>query len=195
MALPAKRSISKNLPKVNLPEGHRFFPDCERENWARFIQWSMSRRKMSAWFVTHTFKEELRLNAADKVYRIWAGRLTQSLIDQGGSQLRWLRSTEWQIREVIHFHSIVQGNGLDRLSRKSWEDRWESLNWSSGFCRIYEADMYAAPYLAKYTSKRLGGELHWGGYWQGLSVPASVSCVHSNVSVCSVESTTASSAG
>lgn len=172
-------SISKDLPNVKLPVGHRFYPDCLRENYARFIEWSISRKAMSAWFVTHTFKGYESMRSGDKLYRIWAGRLKQSLLDQGGGELRWIRATEWQIREVIHYHSVVQGKGLDHLSRKSWEDRWESLNLNTGFCRIYPANVKIAPYLAKYTSKRLGGELEWGGYWQGLSVPASVSCGHS----------------
>jgi hypothetical protein len=165
--------------KPFLPEGHRFFPDCLRENWARMIEWSIRGRGLSSLFVNQTFKREESFRSANKKYRIWAGRMKQSLIDRGGSQLRWIRAAEWQIRDVIHFHSLVQGNGLDRLSRKGQEDRWESLDVNTGFCRIYDADLKAAPYLAKYTSKRLGGECEWGGYWQGLSVPISVSCGHS----------------
>jgi hypothetical protein len=188
-------SISKLTQKVNLPLGHRFFPDCLRENQARWIEWSMSRKKVSAWFVSQTFKDYETPRSADKMFRIWAGRMTQSIINSGGGQLRWIRATEWQVRDVIHFHSVVQGIGLDRLSRKSWEDRWESLNWNAGFCRIYDADKGAAPYLAKYTSKRLGGQLQWGGYWQGLSVPASVSCGHSCESVFSGESRATSTTG
>jgi hypothetical protein len=160
-----------------------------------FIQWSVSRKNMLAWFVTMTFKQEESYRSADKMLRIWIGRLTQSLIDSGGTQLRWIRATEWQIREVIHFHLLIQAIGLDLLSRKSWECRWESLNWNTGFCRIYDADLNAAPYLAKYTSKRLGGQIDWGGYWQGLSVPASVSCGHSLPAVLSVESRPATIAG
>ncbi len=179
MSQSARNSISKSLPKVKLPAGHVFFPDCPRENWALFIRWAMSRKGIVSWFATHTFKDEERINTADKMFRIWTGRLTQSLRDAGGGQLRWIRATEWQIREVIHFHAIVQGIGLDSLSRKAWEHRWESLHWNTGFCRIHDADPKAAPYLAKYTSKRLGGELQWGGYWQGLSAPASLSCGHS----------------
>ena len=164
--------------KIPLPVGHRFFSDCLRENQALFIEWSLSRKNMFGWFVTQTFKNEESERSADKMFRIWVGRLTQSLISQGGGQLRWIRATEWQIREVIHFHSIVQGSRMEILSRKGWESRWESLSRNTGFCRIYDADRYAAPYLAKYTSKRLGGQLQWGGYWQGLDVPNLVKCVH-----------------
>ena len=161
------------------PRGHRFFSDCLRENNARWIEWMMQRKGCSSWFVNQTFKGYEGTRSAIAKYKIWIGRLKQCLIDRGGSELRWIRANEWQIREVIHFHSIVQGRELDHLSRKSWEDRWESLDLNTGFCRIYDAHKEAAPYLAKYTSKRLGGEIERGGYWQGLKTPASVSCGHS----------------
>lgn len=164
---------------VPFPEGHRFFHDCLRENWARFIDWSMTRKDINSWFVTQTFKGYESNRSADQKFRTWIGRVTQAVIDSGGGGLRWIRANEWQVREVIHFHSIVQGRRLDVLSRKSWEHRWESLDSNTGFCRIYDAQRKSAPYLAKYCSKPLGGELEWGGYWRGLMTPSSVSCGHS----------------
>jgi hypothetical protein len=200
--LPTSKSLPENLNQVNtlpelsfqpspqildpfrsgtpnLPEGHRFFKDCLRENYARLIEWSVTRKGFSAWFVTQTFKNYESVRSADGLYRRWVNRLTLGFNQSGGQQLRWIRASEWQIREVIHFHSIVQGIGLDSLSRKRWEDRWESLNMNTGFCRIYDAVEKSAPYLAKYCSKRLGGELQRGGTWRGLTVPGSVSCGHS----------------
>ena len=161
------------------PVNHRFFQDCLRENYAKFIEWSMSVNGHSSWFVTQTFKGYENFISAGEKYKSWIGRLKQSLKDSGGGELRWIRANEWQVREVIHFHSIVQGRRLDLLSRKSWEDRWESLGSNTGFCRIYDARKKSAPYLAKYCSKDLGGELEWGGAWRGLNIPASVSCGHS----------------
>ena len=165
--------------RLPLPAGHRFFQDCLRENWARFIEWSMSTNGHEAWFVTQTFKKYESPSSADKKFRSWAGRLKQSLIDSGGAELRWIRTAEFQLRDVIHFHSIVQGRRMDLLSRKSWEDRWETLSLNTGFCRIYEAQKKACPYLAKYVNKAPSTELVWGGYWRGLKCPKSVSCGHS----------------
>jgi len=162
-----------------LPQGHRFFEDCLRENNAKFIQWAMTRKGVSSWFVTQTFKEYERPFKARMLYDRWAGHLSDALQNRTGGRLRWIRTEEWQVREVIHFHSIVQGDELNVLSRKRWEHRWETLGCNTGFCRIYDADVKAAPYLAKYTSKSLGGEMNWGGYWRGLFVPASVTCGHS----------------
>jgi hypothetical protein len=159
-----------------LPAGHRFFQDCLRENWGRFIEWSMSRKDVSSWFVTQTFKEYENPGSADRKFRKWAGSLQDSLRSSGSAELRWIRANEWQLREVIHFHSIIQGKGLDLLPRKLWEDRWEFLSSNTGFCRIYDAQKKAAPYLAKYCTKRLGGDLERGGSWRGLSTPTSVPC-------------------
>jgi hypothetical protein len=213
LAEETPKSWRQRLTRSGLwPQGHQYFPDCERENWARLIGWLVTRKGVSSWFATHTFLNEETPQAADRMYRVWTGRLTQALIHSGGSQLLWIRATEWQIREVIHFHSVIQGNGLDHSSRKRWEDRWETLRWRTptlkerrsastsgqrwqermrtGFCRIYNADPKAAPYLAKYTSKRLGGQIQWGGYWQGLRAPASLPCCQSRESATSVESLT-----
>lgn len=170
-----------NKPQLHvaLPQGHHFFRDCLRENNARLIQWAMSRKDTASWFVTQTFEEYEKPASAFLKFNKWAGHLSQALYDSRGGRLRWILTAEWQVREVIHLHSIVQGKELDCLSRKRWEDRWESLGRNTGFCRVYNADKKAAPYLAKYTSKTLGGEMNLGGYWRGLEVPASVSCDHS----------------
>lgn len=179
-------SISQNLnsSKRILPGSHRFFYDCLRENNARFIQWSLNKSD-SAWFVSMTFKTYISPAMAWIYLRRFLSHLHQGLFDstgrnKGGRQLYWICATEWQVRMVIHFHVLAMGNGINVLSRKRWESRWESLGRNTGFCRIYDADKKAAPYLAKYTSKNLGGEFRWGGDWRGMKVPGSVSCGHAN---------------
>jgi hypothetical protein len=183
VTLPAKRSISKSTPFVNhqiLPRGHRFFQDCKRETFARWIEWSMwSGPDMGVWFVTLTFKTFIEQWRSYKLLNKWLGHLRQGYEDKGGHQLRWILATEWQVRNVVHYHLLISGIGLSELSRKRWEVRWESGDRSSGYCRIYDADRKAAPYLAKYINK--GGELTWGGYWRGLSTPASVKCCQPTV--------------
>lgn len=139
----------------------------------------MMKKDSESWFCTMTFKEYERPASASILFKKWAGHLSQGLYVSRGSRLRWVFAAEWQKREVIHLHSLVQGKGLGSLSRKRWEIRWESLGRNTGYCRIYDADKKAAPYLAKYTSKALGGEMNVGGYWRGLEVPASITCGHS----------------
>lgn len=183
MTLPAKISISKSSPKVNLPPGHRFFPECSRETYARFIEWGMwsGHPKPDVWFVTLTFKSFEHSWKSWVLLKRWLGHLRQGYEDKGGYQLRWICATEWQRRDVVHFHLLISGVDLSKLSRKRWEVRWESGDRNAGFSRIYDADRKAAPYLAKYMHK--GGELTKGGYWRGLIVPGSVTCCQSGPSV------------
>jgi len=178
-SLPNLKSSVNPFPAIILPAGHRYFEDCVKECYARLIEWSMSTKGFTSLFCTHTFKNYERPRPAVKKYEEWACRLGQALKDRGGDHLRWILSKEWQVRGVIHFHSIVQGVGLDRLSRKSWEDRWEALHRNCGFCRIYPAIEKSAPYLAKYCSNSFDDAIEWGGTWQGFKAPASVSCGHS----------------
>jgi hypothetical protein len=159
-----------------LPSGHRFFADGERETMARFIDWSLRRSRMAkegAWFTTLTFKNYVSPYRGNKMVRRWLARVSQALDDNGGRQLKSILVTEWQRREVIHYHLLLTGHGLDTLSRKRWECRWTALG--GGFARVYDADLKAAPYLAKYMNKRLGGEVDIGGAWQGIVTPRSVS--------------------
>jgi hypothetical protein len=183
---PARRSISNNPPFVNrkiLPRGHRFFQDCQRETFARFIEWGLwsGHPKPDVWFVTLTFKTFIEGWKSWVLLKRWLGHLRQGFEDKGGCQLRWICATEWQKRDVVHFHLLVSGVGLNNLSRKRWELRWETSDRNSGFGRIYNADRKIAPYLAKYMNK--GGELSRGGYWRGLITPGSVTCCRSGSSV------------
>ncbi|MBA7588444.1 hypothetical protein ES708_30502 [subsurface metagenome] len=163
----------RNHKRSALPLGHRFFPDPLREVNARHIQWTMSRKGVSSYFVTLTFKDYTSPRRAEKMVRRWLARTQQSLNDTGGGWLKSFLATEWQKREVIHFHLLLVGNGLDSLSRKRIENRWEAMG--GGFARCYDAMHKAAPYLAKYTSKTLGGDMQRGGTWRGLQSPISVS--------------------
>jgi hypothetical protein len=161
---------------VKLPQGHRFFGDGDREAVARSLDHRLrmaQRHKEGTVFATLTFKNELTPYKAQKMTRRWLSRMSQALEDNGGSQLKSVCASEWQQRGVIHYHLLLAGNGLEHLSRKRWEARWEALG--GGFARLYEADMKAAPYLAKYINTRLGGEVDFGGAWLGIVTPNSIS--------------------
>lgn len=175
----ALQRLPKNLPLVKSIPGHRFFQDCQRETYARFIEWGVwaGHPKPEVWFVTLTFKTFVETWKSWVLLKRWLGHLRQGYEDKGGCQLRWICAIEWQTRQVIHFHLLISGAGLRELSRKRWEVRWETGDRNTGFCRIYDADRNIAPYLAKYMHK--GGELSRGGYWRGLITPGSVSCCRS----------------
>lgn len=198
MSLPAKRILSKNLPFVNpkkLPSGHRFFQDCLRETSARWIEWGISLfPEEEVWFVTQTFKREETGRQALILSHRWFNRLYQAYLDNSGIRIRWIRAMALQKRGVIHFHSLICGQDLDLLSRKRWECRWENTDWNTGSCRIYDSDRSESPrYLAREITKE--GELSWGGYWQGLNTPRSVTCCTSYARSVSDESLTNSKGG
>ena len=160
---------------IVLPEGHRFFKDCLRENYARWIDWAIKViPSEDVWFVTNTFKREESMTKALQLSNRWLGRLRQSYDFKTGHRFRWIRSLALQKRGVIHFHQGVCGKDLGLLIRKRWEHRWQAMDWNTGWCRIYEADQDLPRYLAREISKE--GELTWGGNWQGLNTPGSVRC-------------------
>jgi len=172
----------KHANRIPLKPGHRFFPDCLRETYARWIEWAMKTADADSWFVTLTFKYEIKERKSHALLMAWLKNLELAYYNKTGSRrLRYIIATEWQKREVIHYHLLICGVGLRDLSRKRWESRWESLDVKAGFCRIYDAVNKSAPYLAKYMNK--GGEIKWGGYWQGLKTPKSTSCCQIDVGV------------
>lgn len=165
-----------------LPSGHEFFPDCLREGHAQKIKWLLSTVKGDGWFVTLTFKNYVTVNLANRLMLSWIEKLQASYCDYYGSGwLNWVCAREWQKRHVIHFHLIILGVGLRKLTRMRWETRWMEMHKMNGFARIYDARLKSAPYLAKYTSKSLDGDLQWCRTWQGLSAPRSLKCCDAKI--------------
>jgi hypothetical protein len=167
--------------KRPLPVGHRFFHDCLREQEARVLEWLIRKYKDNCWFFTATFKDYLHPDKADRMLSSFLARISQAhKAIPGAALLKSIYTTEWQQRDVIHYHLLIFGNRLGSLSRKRWEFRWQMI--SGGFAADYDAELKAAPYLVKHQIKdRPGGNLHLGGAWRGIKPPRSVSC-HSSAS-------------
>jgi len=174
------RAEQRRLEGIRLPPGYRFFPDRDRETYSRFIEWTMGAGNPDSWFATLTFRDFVSDYRAGKMLERWTGRMSEAVYSRcrrleesrSVSGLKWIAATEWQKRDVIHFHLVLIANGLADLSRKRWERRWE--NHGGGFARLYDADIHAAPYLSKYLNKSRGGEIRWGGAWTGITPPASL---------------------
>lgn len=64
---------------------------------------------------------------------------------------------EYQRRGVLHYHTL-QGGGVSKLRRKSWERRWLD-EFGGGFASIfpYDRNQGAVKYVSKYAVK--GGEI------------------------------------
>ncbi|MBA7686999.1 hypothetical protein ES703_95459 [subsurface metagenome] len=174
------RAERRRLQGIRLPPGYRFFPDRERETCSRLIEWQMSAGNPESWFATLTFKDYTSEYRAGKMLERWTGQMSEAVYarcrrlkeSRDANDLRWIAATEWQKRDVIHFHLVLTANDLADLSRKRWEGRWEKRG--GGICRLYDADDHLAPYLSKYLNKSRGGELRWGGTWRGITPPASI---------------------
>ncbi|GAI60526.1 unnamed protein product [marine sediment metagenome] len=168
--------------KPILPMGHRFYRDCLREQEARLLEWLIKRFQGHAWFFTLTFKDWLYEERAGRMASDFLARLNQAHKEiPGAAPLMSTDTTEWQQRDVIHYHLLIFGNELDGLSRKRWEHRWQMS--SGGFAANYDAEVKAAPYLVKHQTKdQSGGNMHLGGSWRGITPPRSVSkcCIVSN---------------
>jgi len=179
MTLPARSILPNFKSKVKLPSGHRFFKDCLRESFARWISWATSVfPSENVWFVTVTFKREVTYTKALRMSHYWLGRLIQAYLYKTGYRIRWIRTLAFQKRGVIHFHLLVCGQDLGLLSRKRWEHRWQTIDWNAGTCRIYESDADKPRYLAREITKE--GDISWGGNWQGLRTPGAVRCCDSH---------------
>ena len=186
---PGQPAVKVDLGRVGLPSGHIFYIDEEREQHARFFQWAMERKGIESWFGTLTFENFTRQSMAEAKCDQFMARLDQAIRDYLGSRLTSIRATEWQRRDVIHFHLLLMASGLHSLSRKRYEVRWAgafgrfyphstkrvrlSSGLGGGFCRIYNAEVGAAPYLAKELNKTRNGEMRLGGSWRE-HCPASV---------------------
>jgi hypothetical protein len=165
--------------KTKFPQGHRFYYDCLREQEARLLEWLVHRFSGDCWFFTQTFKSYVAAGYAQLLKTRFLSRLKQAYSELSRADLlRSISSTEWQQRDVIHFHLLIFGTGLGVLSRKRWEHRWQMI--SGGFAANYQAELKAARYLVKHQIKdRLDSNLDFGGSWRGITPPRSVGmCCH-----------------
>lgn len=175
LSLPTEESGKQREP---FPAGHRYFHDCHKETWARLIRWAMSKNRDGSWFITLTFKKYVSEKKAYSMLYSWLSKISDAYKSSTGARgLHWVIAQEWQERQVIHFHLILIGAGLNLLSRMRWENRWEGMG--GGYARIYPADVKAAPYLAKYMSKSNGGNMRLGGTWRGKTPQLSTRCCQS----------------
>jgi hypothetical protein len=170
------KSTQEYSTRLPLPQGYQFFNDSLREEEARVLHWLIHHYKNNCWFMTLTFKDYTHPDKSDRMLRSFLARLGQAhKAIPGAALLKSIHTSEWQQRDVIHYHLLIYGDRLGSLSRKRWEFRWRMV--SGGFAAIYDAELKAAPYLAKHQIKdRPGGNLHLGGAWRGIRPPKSVSC-------------------
>jgi len=116
------------------------------------------------WYTTLTFKGDMQSpKLADKAFYSWFNSIRMSAKAKGytpsiygPSAPFYFRTTEYQDRGILHFHSLVGGVG--DIRRLLFKDFWE-LN---GFARVekYDPARGAASYVGKYLNKD-GGDIRF----------------------------------
>lgn len=125
-----------------------------------------------SWWVTLTYKQQVKPEAAERDFKRWIRDLNTNRFGPRygarGKGLNWARTEEYQLRGVLHYHALVGLTGhLDRWQAKSdWEkigapEWFQNANkeWErqprTGYARIYEYDRTqgAISYVSKYVAK------------------------------------------
>src|SRR2546427_12496440 len=129
-----------------------------RAGWvALLLQWKWD------YFYTQTFREEVHPERAAKVFEVAMRKMARELFGagwrRGSDKLIWVRGTEYQQRDVLHYHVLLQGKGLDTWQWKNWSRWcWEAM----GFLKVEiprsQSDVCA--YLSKCVVR--GGEIDVG---------------------------------
>jgi len=122
------------------------------------------------WYITHTFRESVHPERADKLWRLWCSKINRELYGprwfKKNKSVYWVRAIELQKRDVIHFHGLM--SGIDALNQFEWMENWLNLDGIgtgiglTGISRIYNIDKGESTdavisYVSKYVSK--GGEI------------------------------------
>ena len=107
-----------------------------RGGWIELIE-----RYEWQWFCSLTFRADQHPEAANRKYRWWIAQLNRSLF--GSRWYRkpektafWIRTTERQDRDVVHFHALVGCSSKDlrhAAIRRYWSMRWNQM---AGFSSI-----------------------------------------------------------
>ena len=127
------------------------------------------------WYVTHTFREDVYPERADKLWRVWCSKINTALYGNHWHKkvkrgtvpgVYWVRAIEYQKRGVLHFHGLVKG--VQGMNQFIWMNEWLNLDGKglteglTGMSRIhpyenFNKQNYIIQYISKYVSK--GGEI------------------------------------
>lgn len=136
------------------------------------------------WYITHTFRESVHPERADKLWRVWCSQINRYLYGpqwyKKGRGVYWVRALEYQRRDVIHYHALMLG--CESLNTYEWQEKWLNLDGFgtkeglTGISRIYPYEQFnntesIISYVSKYVIKKGDLELspNIAGYTRKLS--------------------------
>jgi len=108
------------------PPSKGYFRTAEQEAWVELID----KYSPFHWFCTLTFRSDLHPDQADKKFYRWIRSINIKLY--GGNYrtkkkgICWVKSIEYQKRNVLHIHSLVGSPELYKLKRLDWMKQWET---------------------------------------------------------------------
>jgi hypothetical protein len=123
-----------------------------RRGWSRWID----RAAAWDWFTTHTFKEDVSVDQALRLFDRWLARLVEASRQKSrcSPELRCAIAVEWTCRGRVHLHAVISGEGLRALRGSRWRHRWETLGRVCG-------NGARAP--REGSGQRVSREIHWQG--------------------------------
>jgi len=119
------------------------------------------------WWCSLTFMGCPSEPLAHKLFRCWINKLNRKTFGSNyyrrGEGLRWIRGSELQKRESIHFHVFIAGD--PKPTCEEAQALWESLG-GNAKVEAYDPTLDAAGYTVKQYAAE--GNIDLGGPWPCL---------------------------
>lgn len=116
------------------------------------------------WWVSLTFRGTPSHGLGDKLFHCWMNKLNRKTFGshyyRRAEGLRWIRGTELQERNVVHFHALIAGDPKPTIAEAS--AYWAAMAGGAEI-RVYDPFRGAAYYsVKKYATD---GNMDLGGRW------------------------------
>lgn len=114
-----------------------------------------------SWYAHLTFTTDVHPEEANKCFHRWVRKLNEKVICRRYREkkipgIAWVRALEYQKRDVIHFHCLLEHPEMDKVRYKRAYELWYQSGVRTGkINRIgkYNEELGACGYLSKYISK------------------------------------------
>lgn len=79
-----------------------------------------------SWFATFSFPFNIRRSVAEEKFKDWIRRLRQ-VLRLREEEVSCESVYAQQKREVLHIHALITAEGLSKLDRSRWENKWTEI--------------------------------------------------------------------
>lgn len=114
-----------------------------------------------SWYSTLTFALDVHPERADRCWYRWVNKLNEVVVGRRYREkhipgISWVRVTERQKRDVLHFHGLLEHPRIDKVSYDYAYQLWRRTSYYAGKMnkiKRYNSKLGACGYLAKYIMK------------------------------------------